>query len=413
MLETKRLAELTYEDVREFVELGLEENARLDYKEEITKDLAKHVSAMANTEGGHIVIGVEEEDEDESGKKRQLNVPKPRDAIVGVEHEGKDLRAKCRDIVVARTNPRVAPEVKQIPLPDDGSRMVVVVSVEPSANAPHELIQGQERRIFVRKHDSSVPATLDEIERMIERRNRLREERFGSPPDFGRSINGMRHPRTGADPSALSVVIRPRRVLPARFELGYDSDQKLREIALNLELMERIEVSPIPQGAALLEYRNINPAEKVLVGRAEVAINGEMRLARVMERENRRPAIGHGQPRTLDFAEPAHFLQQAIFFAANAYARAGREVELEAYFELVGCTGWTVDIPANTSARPPRGYRAEISGRPLSYVAVGARPDAEELLTVVRELGRALGLSVPDIRLKDYLLDLRLLEVEY
>ena len=63
MLLSMELEEISYSDVVEFCLEGKPEGIHLDYKREFPDDLGKHIAAMANTLGGMILIGVDEEDE--------------------------------------------------------------------------------------------------------------------------------------------------------------------------------------------------------------------------------------------------------------------------------------------------------------------------------------------------------------
>ena len=61
MLYNKPINQITWDDVDQFCKQGIEENAYLDYKKDFPNDLEKTMSAMANTLGGIILIGVEED----------------------------------------------------------------------------------------------------------------------------------------------------------------------------------------------------------------------------------------------------------------------------------------------------------------------------------------------------------------
>jgi hypothetical protein len=59
-LLTQDFATITFEDVMEFCDQHIVESTILEYKREITRDLAKHIAAMSNRLGGLIIVGVEE-----------------------------------------------------------------------------------------------------------------------------------------------------------------------------------------------------------------------------------------------------------------------------------------------------------------------------------------------------------------
>lgn len=81
---------MTLEDMKEFLELRVPEGTRLDYKEAWDDELVKHVAALANTQGGHVLVGVAEDRRLGPGGVR-LNVPKS-DNIPGVAHRARAWR---------------------------------------------------------------------------------------------------------------------------------------------------------------------------------------------------------------------------------------------------------------------------------------------------------------------------------
>ena len=66
MFLTGPISELTYEDIEALTSLGEPESIMLDYKKTISganrdkAELAKDISAFANSQGGYLIIGVEE-----------------------------------------------------------------------------------------------------------------------------------------------------------------------------------------------------------------------------------------------------------------------------------------------------------------------------------------------------------------
>jgi len=63
MLYIKQRDQITWDDVQSFCEQGISERGHLDYKKDFPAHLERIIAAMANTHGGIILIGVDENHE--------------------------------------------------------------------------------------------------------------------------------------------------------------------------------------------------------------------------------------------------------------------------------------------------------------------------------------------------------------
>lgn len=123
------LRPLEYKDFEDAVRQGVQERADLDWKRDPSKDaLPSDVAAMANSRGGLICIGVQEENG--TSAARELV---PTDITDQVQRElGQAISAVVR--------PRIASiEFFALPNPLDESNRtgILVVKVNPSSSAPH------------------------------------------------------------------------------------------------------------------------------------------------------------------------------------------------------------------------------------------------------------------------------------
>lgn len=162
-LLTKPLADITFADVSDFCADQIKEHIRLDYKREIprTDKLAKLIASFANTQGGHILFGVEEVSD---------GVPeaKPQGQVLG-----NDPRQTIRNIISTEIWPPPVVEISDaLQNPSDLSRAFVVVRVAQSDQIPHT-VDGR-TGIYVRVNDNSVPmpANIDQIAFMLNRQER-------------------------------------------------------------------------------------------------------------------------------------------------------------------------------------------------------------------------------------------------
>jgi hypothetical protein len=169
------------------------ERARIEYKRELTGKVLEAIAALANTFGGVVLIGV---DEDKQGTGR----------LTGVDASARDRLARmCWDTLV----PPYSPEIIPIKL-DPGDTYVLVVLVDPDyARRPVMLSQG--KKIPVRIEGHNVPADWYRL------RELFAEEREGDlpvtllPPGNFVPTPGTSHPDLGLRARLLLVGPRGRR----------------------------------------------------------------------------------------------------------------------------------------------------------------------------------------------------------
>jgi len=144
-------------DVAELKELISEgENFKIEFKRQFTsiEKIAKEMIAFANTKGGMILFGV-----DDDG------------TIYGVESEKSEIDL-IREAANERCEPRIDPIVQVIEL--DGKDVVVAI-VEESRTKPHRLqdyrdVLSREARVYIRVNDKSVIASR-EVVKILESEN--------------------------------------------------------------------------------------------------------------------------------------------------------------------------------------------------------------------------------------------------
>jgi hypothetical protein len=159
------LGSLKWVDVVEFCAERESEGATLDYKEDIPKDIEKTVSAMANTLGGIIILGVSEDDQ-----------AKPLLPILGMDMRRglvEQITSKCVDNIY----PPVVPE-SYLVSNETGDKALVVLRIAQSRDAPHAI--NSSTRVYIRtgrQNSQDALASLDRIFWLRERRQQ--SEAFG------------------------------------------------------------------------------------------------------------------------------------------------------------------------------------------------------------------------------------------
>ncbi|HTY11146.1 MAG TPA: ATP-binding protein [Bacteroidota bacterium] len=140
-------------DIKEMIEGG--EGAQVEFKRKISsaEKIARALIAFANTKGGTILFGV-----DDDG------------SIVGVESEKTEL-----DLIDLAGNqycdPPIAPAIAIVPF---NSKDVIAASVEESDDKPHYFLSredGEENKVFIRVNDKTVLASREVIKVLRDERS--------------------------------------------------------------------------------------------------------------------------------------------------------------------------------------------------------------------------------------------------
>ncbi|MEX0629494.1 MAG: ATP-binding protein [Chloroflexota bacterium] len=129
-----------------FLEHGLTEDARLDYKDRVSPTFAATAAAMANGLGGTIVLGVREAD--------NPAVPGTWDGLSG------DPRAAAQSTIWAYCTPGFAMSIAQVTNPATGQALLVV-AIGPSVQPP---IWHRDHGVLVRVGDQNRPAPPELLE---------------------------------------------------------------------------------------------------------------------------------------------------------------------------------------------------------------------------------------------------------
>ena len=190
------LENLTIEQVEDFCGMKalpdnrIKEGPRIDYKKEFPSDLGKTITSMANTSGGLVLIGIEEDQ----------GVPIKIDGIVfGPD----DIKTRITNIAYSTIDYPIIPEVGVCFLGAGTSRGVVVVRVPVSQNTPHMYTKGGANTIYVRINDRSAPADRQTIDRLYQRKAQALEG-FQATLSMERDFVGLTNCQNGF--RALTIV---------------------------------------------------------------------------------------------------------------------------------------------------------------------------------------------------------------
>jgi hypothetical protein len=169
------IEQLTIEQLDEFLQAKQPEGSKLDYKATAPKELQETICAFANTHGGMIVIGVDED------KTTNTPIWPPTDpAPLQSVEPGLDMRVfqKASDAIYPPVSVRIS---KTLPNPHAPGKVLLVVRVDPSAHAPHAIDNGKRVVVCERKGNMKIvhdeTAHIDRIQVLFERRRRIEDQR--------------------------------------------------------------------------------------------------------------------------------------------------------------------------------------------------------------------------------------------
>lgn len=153
----------TLENLNNLIENKIEESSTLDYKRELDKnneEIAKDISAFANTVGGTIIYGITEE----------KGVP------VGLNWvENRNVKERIESIVLSSIQPKLEVyEIFSIQKPDDAARAIFVVNVPESFKAPHMA----KHQYYKRYNFQSMPMEDHEVKEVMFKRGLRRGLEF-------------------------------------------------------------------------------------------------------------------------------------------------------------------------------------------------------------------------------------------
>jgi hypothetical protein len=139
----------TEKDLQGLIDDKIQEDTNIDYKEPIfpktekfNSELAKDVSAMANSDGGIIIFGIKEE----GGFPIEIKWIK--------EEEDKKYKERIEQIIDSKIFDKIKDiEVRKV-LSDDKTRFIIVIEIQQSDIAPHQVHEDSIQRRYYNRHGS-------------------------------------------------------------------------------------------------------------------------------------------------------------------------------------------------------------------------------------------------------------------
>jgi Putative DNA-binding domain len=417
MFEGRALSEVTYAEFERFLQEANEEGTRLDYKERWNPAKAAQViSSFANTAGGLLVVGVDEK-RDPNNSKIKLKIPDPVN-VLGLEP--KDWEASASGAVRSRTRPGLVPEAKALEIPNHpNGHVVLLVRVEESLEAPHEVHATSTPEILVRRGDNTESAGLDDVERMIYRRDRVRDADLEPlVPEFFEGSIGPEEQLDawpqGYPVPTVAIALRPRRAVGLHLDFSVELDREIQHLAYNHSITQYETLRPTSSGVVVRDRPAGTPSMV-----AEVRADGTVLAARALKVTPQADTDTSGGMESnvvqgsVRFVEVAELLVNAAGFAASCHGLAGRTgEEIEACLGFSHCLGHSLEFPDWSGYdTPSSGIFGEQPGfgkrSPYASAVLAPNPSTgdvpkADLLSLLRDASRFFGASASDEFLARY-----------
>lgn len=144
-------------DLQQLVDSKTPESVYLEFKQELykggdadKKEALKDISAIANSHGGHLIIGIS----DEEGSASE---------IVGIDADNPDGQVRrLEEIALNGIEPRIhGIRIRHIPL--SNGKYVIIARIPKSWNPPHRVIFSKSNRFYIRHTASAQEASVEEL----------------------------------------------------------------------------------------------------------------------------------------------------------------------------------------------------------------------------------------------------------
>lgn len=175
LLLGKRVQDVGAEEVERLVSSGIAESKTLDFKRELRldkdsdkKEFLYDLAAMANTDGGVLIAGIEEK---KDSQKRASSVA---GEIVGFPVENEEqFRQRVEDLVYSSIEPRISGLT--VRFVTAGGKRVLLISVERFIGLPHMVTLGATNKFYRRNSASKYLMDVHELDEAFAQNSRFKD----------------------------------------------------------------------------------------------------------------------------------------------------------------------------------------------------------------------------------------------
>lgn len=233
----KPLQKVHASDIIRLKENKVSETKSLEYKSELNIDRSKDkkefladVSAMANTEGGCLVIGITEEI-DETGKRTGIPGSFP-----GIAYDSFDeFKQRIENLVGDGIQPRIGMAFREIEI--DGAN-IVLIGIRKSSGLPHMITLERTNKFYRRNNTGKYLVDVFELNSMFNHGKEIIESAKGFINYRIEKIQSGEIPRSVRTKHFGCLHIIPLNYM-SETALDFSNSQIVDEIKLRLRLFER------------------------------------------------------------------------------------------------------------------------------------------------------------------------------
>lgn len=149
------MTRINLKSIQNFIDSKIEESVTLDYKREFTKnnkEIAKDISAFANTSGGRIIYGIDEIDSSPN-------------LINWINNKG--VKERIESVILTNIQPEIKGyDIYSVENPNNPSQVIFIIDIPESPDAPHMA----NHKYYIRRNFMSEPMEDLEVKNAIFRK---------------------------------------------------------------------------------------------------------------------------------------------------------------------------------------------------------------------------------------------------
>lgn len=159
MLFDKKIENINIDDIQSLIENSVCENKNLDYKRELhidtdsdKKEFLADISSFANSNGGDIIFGIEEDDKEKIPTK-----------LIGIHYDNDDvLIRKLEDFIRQSIQPIIL-NIEYKLLETSDNRCILVIRIPQSLIGPHRVEYKGNNKFFTRNNKGKYQMDVNEL----------------------------------------------------------------------------------------------------------------------------------------------------------------------------------------------------------------------------------------------------------